>query len=98
MPRVRGLHRVHRQRADGVHGQLVDRLGVEVDVRGRPYGHRSGPSFVGVGVDVDVAWRVRLLYFARLGGGPLVRWSRYSAFGPVSGSDGGASLPAGSEV
>ena len=41
VPRVRRLHRVHRQHADGVDGQLVDRLGVEVDVRGRPYGHRG---------------------------------------------------------
>ena len=41
--RVRRLHRVHREHADGVDGQLVDRLGVEVDVRARPYGHRSRP-------------------------------------------------------
>ena len=59
VPRVRRLHRVHREHADGVDGQLVDRLGVEVDVRGRAYGHRSGPHRQGLAVNFPTASRGR---------------------------------------
>ena len=101
MPRVRRLHRVHRQHADGVDGQLVDRLGVEVDVRLGPYGHRSGPSFVGV--DESVVERLECSACrsasSRLEDALRVRPRRYSAFGPVSGSVSRARrCPAGSDV